>query len=186
MRLPYLLALAFGATLLSPLGAHASDLLLPDACGPDKARFDIKTEKDHPLPGAPEAGQATIVVLGVKVEHAIGQPSYRYGMDGAWIGATKGDGYFTVTVPPGDHHFCAQWQSSIKAAAKNIGLLSLKTEAGKTYYVQFAIRSVVTGVSGMGNNVSAVGEMHPEFIVLNEDEGKFRTKNSEYDSSKAK
>src|ERR1700694_1319153 len=36
---------------------------LPDACGDDKVRFDVKLQKDAPAPSDPAPGKAQIVLL---------------------------------------------------------------------------------------------------------------------------
>ena len=42
---------------------HAGATTLPDACGDDKVTFDVKTEKSQPVPPAPDAGKAQVIVI---------------------------------------------------------------------------------------------------------------------------
>jgi hypothetical protein len=53
-------------------------------------------------------------------------------VDGEWKGVNRGNNYFFFTLDPGEHYFCSQ--------AENRSLLTLKVEAGKTYYLQQHVR----------------------------------------------
>ena len=87
---------------------------LPDSCGDDKVKFDVKTEKNQAAPAGPAEGKAQIVF--VENENQVIGPfmhaTVRFGMDGAWVGANSGNSYFALTVDPGVHHSCASWQSA--------------------------------------------------------------------------
>ncbi len=88
----------------------------------------------------------------------------RFGSDGAWAGATKGRSYFTVSLDPGVHHLCANWQSALPPVEKHAGATSFTAEAGKTYYFSAAVTVTSQSVATFG------------FSQLNEDEGKYRVK----------
>ena len=54
----------------------------------------------------------------------------RIGVDGHWVGATKGQGHIGVELEPGEHRVCAKLRTMDPAFTK------LKAEAGKTYYLR--------------------------------------------------
>jgi hypothetical protein len=167
--------------------AHASKTILPDACGAGNVKFEIKQQKaDAALP-LPEDGKALFVFIEtLEKSGVIGTPTARFGMDGAWVGATKGNAYFTVSVPPGDHHLCSNWD-------KKVGMASIKAEAGKTYYFQFKISLIHSGGGGSGtvmggpaagqpvmvNNAGHTSVSSSNLDILSDDEGKYRVKASD-------
>jgi hypothetical protein len=183
-----LLLLCF--SLASAMEAKAKTVL-PDACGDDKIKFDVKTEKDQPAPSAPAPGKAQIAFVedgDVRVG-SFGHPIVRYGLDGTWVGANYGNSYFTVDVEPGVHHLCANWQSSNHALKKSVNAASFTAEPGKVYY--FAVKTGYSGGGGgyvaptMGANGAMTGggmvQGAPGNVVfiltqLPEDEGKYRVK----------
>jgi hypothetical protein len=174
-------------SLVSAVQARAT--ILPDACGDDKVKFDVSTQKDQPAPAPPEAGKAQIVFIenNNQMVTPFSYATVRFGMDGAWAGANKGDSYFTLAVDPGVHHLCVSWQSAIRKVKKSIDVASFTAEAGKVYY--FAAQIVLTGEGGAyvapaagpnggsGGYVQG-GDMNIFFNLaqLNEDEGKYRVK----------
>ncbi len=98
------------------------------ACGPSnkEARFSAGTDKTKHPTAAPAPNQAIIYVLrptlmGNKIQTKLA-------VDGQWKGVNRGDNYFFFTLDPGEHYFCSQ--------SENRSLLTLKVEAGKTYYLQ--------------------------------------------------
>jgi hypothetical protein len=154
--------------LVSAVQARAKTIL-PDACGDDSVKFDVKTEKDHPAPVGPAEGKAQIVLI--EYQDSMKLP-VRYGLDGAWIGANYGNSYFTVDVLPGVHHLCANMQYS---HIKNIVDMSTFTaEAGKVYYITA--------------NVIFARNVHHKFKLLleSEDVGKYRVKTGEFATWKTK
>ena len=48
-------------------------------------------------------------------------------MNGAWVGATQHNSYFSISVEPGEHHMCAD-------TGPVIALAHFNAEAGKVYY----------------------------------------------------
>ena len=146
---------------------------LPDSCGDDKVKFDVKTEKGQPAPAKPAEGKAQIVFMESENQPVapFHDATVRFGMDGAWVGATHGDSYFALTVEPGVHHLCASWQSH--TGKKDVDVTSFTAERGQIYYFAAQITvnpsSVVFGLS-----------------QLNEDEGKYRLKTWKLSTSKAK
>ena len=144
--------------------------ILPDACGDDKVKFDVKTERSKTPPSAPEADKAQIVFI-ENENQMIGPFMYatvRFGMDGAWAGANNNNSYFTVTVDPGVHHLCASWQSAIHMLKKSIDVASFTAEAGKVYYFAAQVMVISTG----DNNANYAFSLSQ----LDEDAGKYRVK----------
>jgi hypothetical protein len=100
------------------------------ACGPEGVKYSAETDKkQHPTPEAP-ADQALVYVIrptmsGHKVQTKLA-------VDGRWVGANRGNNYFYLTLPPGEHYFCSQ--------AENRSVLAVTLEAGRTYYLQQKIR----------------------------------------------
>jgi hypothetical protein len=171
-------ALFLGVLLIS--AAQAGATILPDACGDDRVKFEVKTEKGQPAPPAPPEGKAQIVFV-ENENHMIGAFMYatvRFGMDGAWTGANYSNSYFVLNVEPGVHHLCASWQSST-VFKKMIDVASFTAEPGKVYY--FAADVMVTG-TGSGKEESNNYDFH--LSQLNEDEGKYRVKAWKLSTSK--
>jgi hypothetical protein len=164
--------LSFCVCLAMSLTARCTTL--PGACGDSTVQFDVKTAKHQPPPAPPAAGKAQIVFL-ENGNVALGpfmHATVRFGMDGAWVGADNGSSYFALDVAPGVHHLCANWQSSLGAFNKDVGLTSFTAKQGKVYYFEANVtvesKSVVTfGLSR-----------------LNEDEGKYRVSLARLSTSK--
>jgi hypothetical protein len=146
---------------------------LPDSCGDDKVKFDVKTEAGQPLPAGPAEGKAEIVFI--ENQNQMVTPFHystvRFGMDGAWVGANKGNSYFVLTVDPGVHQLCASWQSGLEKLKKNIKLASFTAEPGRVYY--FA-----------GEIVASRDTLIFNFSALNEDEGKYQVQSFKLSTSK--
>lgn len=162
--------------------------ILPDSCGDDSVKFDVKSEKDQPPPAGPTAGKAQIIFIENSPND--GTPTVRFGMDGAWVGANKGNSYFTLLVDPGVHHLCISWQTAQKRLKKSIDVASFTAEAGKIYYYAAEISTfggsmgevvpmTPTATGGM-TAAHTVGGRAPDIsfglAVLDEDMGKFRVK----------
>jgi hypothetical protein len=176
---------------LAPL-AHGKTAALPDACGDDGVKFDVKTVKDQPLP-APEAGKALVVFIeSVKHEKVI----IRFAVDGTWVGAVKGNSFLAAEVSPGQHHLCAAPQSTTASVAKQVSTGAFTAQAGDVYYYLADVTSTTKSAEGnilmppglAGNGavpgVSPVINPAEESISivygsLEEDEGARRVKSSE-------
>lgn len=155
---------------------HVWAATLPDSCGDDKVKFEVKTEEGQPAPAGPAEGKAQILFIEDE-NQMIGTFMYatvRFGIDGAWVGANYGNSYFAVTVEPGVHHLCASWQSSLGRLKKNVHLTSFTAEPGQVYYfsAQVTVASRDSIIFGLSQ--------------LNEDEGKYRVKLSKLSTSKPK
>jgi len=187
---PKLVVLLLCALLLPAVQAKAKTIL-PDACGDDSIKFDVKTEKDQPPPAPPAAGKAQIVFIedeGPQMATGFGHAEFRYGVDGAWVGANKGNSYFAITVEPGLHHLCVSPQSSNARLKKSLQMAFFTAEAGKVYY--FSAQISLTGGGYIKPTYGANGEETSGGLVqgqgfganfvsltqLNDDEGKYRVK----------
>jgi hypothetical protein len=170
-----LLVAAFVATI--PCSAFAATTL-PDACGNAAVKFDVKTEKNATAPSSPDSSNARVVFLEAlnKPGSVLVKPTVRFGLDGVWVGAVKGNSYFTVSLPSGEHHVCAAWQSKFNTYRKNVGLAALNVEPGKTYYVRYKVDLIATE-----NGAAAITDLAP----INEDEARFLLKTSELATSTA-
>lgn len=121
------------------------------ACGPKEKEVNYAADTDkskHPV-AEPAADKAIVYVLrpslmGNKVQTKLA-------VDGQWSGVNRGNNYFFFTLDPGEHYFCSQ--------AENHSLLTLKVEAGKTYYLQ---QHVQMGVMKARNKLD----------IMTEEEGK--------------
>jgi hypothetical protein len=150
--------------------AQARATVLPDACGDDKIKFDVKTEKSKTPPAPPTDGKAQIVFI-ENENHMIGPfmtATVRFGLDGAWVGANNSNSYFTLDVAPGVHHLCASWQSVMGRVEKNVDVASFTAEPGKVYYFAADVTVIPTG-DNHANITFGLSQ-------LDEDKGKYRVK----------
>lgn len=180
----------FLLSVFSGFGTHLFATTLPDACGDDKVQFDVTMAKNAPAPAALADGKARIVFI-ERIDTnglCIGcNYTARVGMDGAWVGANKGNSYFVLDVAPGEHHVCADWQSAIGKRRAQVGMGSLTAEAGKVYYYQIHIKATPGEVSGMPNGpVTSTDVWTLDLAPLSDDEGKYRMKISALANAKPK
>ncbi len=95
--------------------------------GKDEARVYILD--DTVIPFNPGQGQSGAAIIGV-------------GLNGQWIGATKGRSYIALSVKAGEDHVCGRVQLSKFNwppgcfLVGNTALLRLHVVAGQTYYVR--------------------------------------------------
>jgi hypothetical protein len=128
------------------LGQEPETPRMAAACGPAGTSFKVNVDRSQHGPLQPAPGQALVyfiheagVVFGSG--RSLGYPTTKYGLDGAWAGATHGDSWFAVPVGPGEHHVCASLQTSIMD--ERVELVHFTAEAGKSYY--FRSRLVLSG-----------------------------------------
>ena len=112
-------------------------------CGPQDAKFEVKSdESQHPTP-APEDSKALIYVV------ADGRLTTIFGVDGKWVGAVNGGitggTYFFVSIDPGEHHVCAMLQSFLPDRGPRVSVHSLKAEPGGSYYFRTRLVGINTG-----------------------------------------
>lgn len=153
------------------------------ACGPVSAGFRIKTN-DAPRPDAQiAAGKALIYVVEDQKFKAFRDVTARIGMDGAWVGAMRGNSYVSFTVEPGEHHFCADWVSDWITGGRLVSLYGLNAEAGKVYY--FRVRT--SGTPGSLTEEHHQGDIASlDLDLVNEDEGKLLVASSASSNFQAK
>lgn len=110
----------------------------PAACGPDAVKFNVKAMGRQSSMPEPESGKALIYFVEEyrRPHNELGTPTVRLGENGAWLGANRGTSFFTLTLDPGEHHFCADWQSTPPWFDHKISLTSLNVEAGQIYYLR--------------------------------------------------
>jgi hypothetical protein len=154
------------ASLLAAAQARASKR--PDACGDGKVKFDVYTEGHQPAPARPAAGWAQIVLIEDQNQAAYYQDAtVRFGLDGEWVGASKGKSYFVVAENPGVHRLCASMQDE-----SNVELATVTAEADKVYYLEAKVEVHTTG--------TPISDSPPTFTVtltlapLSEEEGQDR------------
>jgi hypothetical protein len=112
-------------------------------CGPQDAKYEVKSdESQHPTP-TPEDGKALIYVV------ADGHLTTIFGFDEKWVGAVSsgisGTTYFFVPIDPGEHHVCAMLQSFLKGRGPRVYVHSLKAEPGGIYYFRTRLVGISTG-----------------------------------------
>lgn len=171
---------AMGAILfLVPLaiGMQARGTTLPDSCGSDKVQFEVTTAKHPPAPAPPAEGKAQIIFIEALDRNlacwSCGSPTSRYGMDGAWVGATQGNSYFTVDIAPGEHHLCMDWQSAFGRLRQKIGMAEITAEAGKVYYFEAKVK-----LKEYNGGDSSDVDRDLNFVEVSGDEGRFRLRAS--------
>ena len=144
------------------------------ACGPMDVQFEVHPSKEQPLT-QPDPGKSLVYVI-EEFDRAINEwvsPTLRMGLDGKWVGAVKGDSYLALSVDPGEHHLCTNWQSSVKRLSSKVAFTSLNAEPGKIYY--FRARIIEGGQS-----------FTIDFIPVDEDEGKYLVASAAPSDSHAK
>jgi len=108
----------------------AQEAMEKKACESLDTHYKTDTDKtQHPTPDAP-ADKALIYV--VRPTMGGNKVQTKLAADGQFKGINRGNNYFFFTLDPGQHYFCSQ--------AENKSTLSLKVEAGKTYYLQQKIK----------------------------------------------
>ncbi len=99
-------------------------------CGPNEMQFVTKTDKtQHPQAPA-DAARAVIYVFSERVSY---DQTYRIGMDGKWMGATRDESYFFFTVEPGEHRLCWDVQKGQEKLSDQGAATTFTAEAGRIY-----------------------------------------------------
>jgi len=128
---PGLVILLFGSVLAPPKQANS---LGAPGCGSSDVQFDVKTAAgQHALP-APDSGKALVVFLQDDARfESRPRPTTRFGIDGTWVGATHSNSYFYISIDPGEHHLCANWQSKVVliGPSRPTAAMQFVAEAGK-------------------------------------------------------
>jgi hypothetical protein len=116
------------------------------ACGPAATKFDVTVTPPADVVPAqvPSAGKALVYViedLGQGDEVNASSPTFRVGLDGAWIGALKGRSFFSFAVSPGEHHLCSNWQTRGGEYSAFNALANFTAESGGVYYFRLRFPS---------------------------------------------
>jgi len=117
--------------LLTAFGsAQDQSSVVTKACGAAAVRFDVKRDESPHTVTPPDAGKARVYfVRDMGIENCLGAcGTTKTGLDGAWVGATQRNSYFSISVDPGEHHVCATDGGQLFAFAH------FSAEAGKIYY----------------------------------------------------
>lgn len=123
------IALFFAASALAQGQLHG----ITSACGPANVDFKVKLDKKGYQPARSAPGKALVYFIHDSGgAPSIGYPTTKMGVDGAWVGANHNDSYFSVSVDPGEHHVCADLQSSLYEDRTELAHFS--AEADKVYY----------------------------------------------------
>jgi hypothetical protein len=147
--------------------AYAEDNVAQSAatspgCGPAREKFDVTTTKNPPAAPQLDSGKALIYVIQDDTHfESRPRPTTRLGVDGTWVGATRGDSYLRTVVDAGEHHLCVSWQSFVGVGMGiKMAALHFTAEPGKTYY--FRVKDKWLRDHGRGD---------VEFEALDTDEG---------------
>jgi hypothetical protein len=105
----------------------------PDAaCGSSEAQFDVKIDSGPRATAQAQDGKALVYVVEDQQFKFVKDVTVRVGLDGAWVGANRGNSYLVFPVDPGEHHLCADWMAAI--GGRMLSLAKLNATAGKVYY----------------------------------------------------
>ena len=146
----------------SALAQNSSPQFNPQAaCGPYATQFLVKVG-GAPVQAAPsDDSKALIYVIEDQKYQFLRDVTLRVGLDGNWMGATRGSSYFFFTAEPGEHHLCADW------SGHGDSFLGLTVEAGKTYY----LRARTTASAGATRDSAPSPFL--DFDLVNPDEGRY-------------
>jgi hypothetical protein len=143
-------------------------------CGAANTKFEVKTNSSqHPF-AKPEPGKALVYFLQDDTDYSsISRPTTRFGLEANWIGATRSNSYFYISVNPGEHHLCASWQSLVGFTdGHRSAALRFTAAAGNTYF--FLVRDHIVPQAGM------------EFLPLDSDEAQLLMSGFAFSTSRPK
>jgi hypothetical protein len=105
-------------------------------CGPAAVHFVVKIDKhSHPIGHAQEGKVLVYFIQDDTQFDSRPRPTTRIGIDGAWVGATKANSYFYVSVNPGEHDLCSSWQSApVFNTGHTAAAARFTAVGGQTYY----------------------------------------------------
>jgi hypothetical protein len=167
MKLAFVVIL-IAASVSAQDSAPAS--LPQSACGPMSVNFQIKMDDTQSPNVTPEPGKALVYVIEDQQFKAAKDVTVRIGLDGTWVGATRGDSYLSFPVEPGEHHLCANIMPGLLSPGRRVSLFGLTIEAGGVYY--FRARTIGGPSSAMDRN-GLDDIISIDLDLLNRDEGKF-------------
>lgn len=153
------------------------------ACGPLNTEFQTKTDYNEAPDFQPEKGKALVYVAEDQKYHAARDVTARIGLDGGWVGATRGNSHLFFSVDPGEHHLCADWRSSFLSSGRLVSLYGFTADADKVYY--FRVRTT-GGPSSMLDRSALDESATLDLELINNDEGKLLVSTSPYSASHPK
>lgn len=172
-----LLLLAVSAFAQDPSGLEAAQA----GCGPHNVEFRIKIDNSQHPAGQPDAGKAVVYVALDQKFQAVRAVTARVGMDGAWVGANRGNSYLFFTAAPGEHHLCTDWISDLLPGGRLVSVANFTAAAGKVYY--FRVRTSGGPSSYLKDSGrSASIDLDP----VSSDEGKLLVASSAWSNSEPK
>jgi hypothetical protein len=140
------------------------------ACGSMNVMFQIKMADSQSPKVTPEPGKALVYVIEDQQFKAAKDVIVRVGLDGAWVGATRGDSYLAFPVEPGEHHLCANIMTGLLSTGRRVSLFGLTTEAGGVYYLR---ARTIGGPSSALDRNGLEDTISIDLDLVNRDEGKF-------------
>lgn len=153
------------------------------ACGPTDVQFQIKLGNGHQPDSKVENGKALVYVIEDQRFKAAKDVTLRVGLDGAWVGATRGNSYLPLSVEPGEHHLCASIMPGFLPSGHGVSLFALTAEAGKVYY----LRAQTTGGHSSAFDENGWGDvLSVDVDLVNRDEGKYLVASSPLSVSRPK
>ncbi len=153
---------------LLSVSAFAQDLSVAaaeSACGPSNVQFAIKIDANGHQLEPPNPGKALVYVVEDQKFKVVNDVTTRVGMDGTWVGANRGNSYFSFSVEPGKHHLCADWISGFLPGGRLVALTSFTAESGAVYYLR--VRTSASPTSGKAGAGASI-----DLDLVNEDEGR--------------
>ena len=103
------------------------------ACGPEKAKFDVKLDTSQHVLAQPDPGKALIYFIQDFGGQALGISVVTWvGLDGVWVGATNNNSHFSASLEPGEHHMCSMLRTRLMGYP--VEFTHFTAEAGKVYY----------------------------------------------------
>jgi hypothetical protein len=156
------------------------------ACGPNDTEFHIKADNSqHPTP-QPDVGKALVYVAEDQRFQAVKVVTARVGLDGAWVGANRGNSYLFFSVEPGEHHLCTDWASSFLPAGRVVSLANFTAEAGKVYYFRARTSGGPASLLHRGEGSQYEDQAFIDLEQINSDEGKLLVASSVWSNSQPK
>jgi hypothetical protein len=135
-------ALPLLATLLLAVSATAQQATASpsaDACGPNKANYDVQHDAGPFVPQQVPSEKALVYIIEAMPHYPFVTEKVNIGLDGTWLGATDAQTYMSFTIDPGVHHLCAVYQGHAEGMDEEgrTLLLHLDAQAGKIYYIRY-------------------------------------------------
>ena len=131
-----LMILLFASSAFPQGAPSATGTAAAPGCGPADFKFEVKpSDSSHPVT-QPEPGKALVYFMqDDKVFESHPRPTVKWGVDGNWVGATQSNTYFYISIDPGEHHLCSEWQTAvIVTAGRQASAAHFTAEAGQVYY----------------------------------------------------